>query len=46
MHLFDCTKIPTLIDIIEHDVSLRIIIYIVKVNKIGYQLTHSKIALT
>ena len=38
-----CTKIPTLIDNIEHDVSLTISIYLpgtwFKVNKIGYKLT-------
>ena len=33
------TKIATLIDNIEHEVSLTISIFIVEVNKIGYQLT-------
>ena len=33
--------ITILIDNIEHDLSLTISIYMVKVNKIGYQLTQS-----
>ena len=32
------TKIPTLIDNFEHDVSLSIIIFLVKANEIGYRL--------
>ena len=35
------TKIAILIDNTEHNVSLTISIYMVKVNKIGYQLTQS-----
>ena len=33
------TKISTLIDNIEHEISLTTSIYMAKVNKIGYQLT-------
>ena len=39
MYFSTRTKIPTLIDNIEHDVSLTISISMVKVTKIGYHLT-------